>query len=132
MPDCIQGVQIIFGGSDIEMAVDLRGIAGQHFAAEPFRHLFHLFANTAYFACTFARMKDVHTWIRYWKYRLEYLSRIPEAAPSESQPRHDVRLVIAGLTGAVCGMVRFFIHGTRRGLPSAVIDQYTHTQESLR
>ena len=101
-------------------------------ADRPFRHLFHLFANTAYFACTFARMKDVHTWIRYWKYRLEYLSRIPEAAPSESQPRHDVRLVIAGLTGAVCGMVRFFIHGTRRGLPSAVIDQYTHTQESLR
>ncbi|MBN1309464.1 MAG: methyltransferase domain-containing protein [Chitinispirillaceae bacterium] len=88
------------------------------------RNLFHTFANVAYFACTYAPLNDLRTWIRFWKYRLEYLSRSVGNASMEATIRHDPRLVIAGLAGAVAGIARFAVYGKRTGLPDAVIDAH--------
>jgi GT2 family glycosyltransferase len=66
------------------------------------RYLYHQFANTAYFAARFAEPQHYGSWIRFWKYRLEYLSRRP-LAPG----RHDPAAVIAGIFGALGGIARY-------------------------
>ncbi len=87
---------------------------------------FHMFANTAYFACTFADIKYIKGWINFWKYRLEYSSRISHEKVNGNKYCHDVRVVFAGLSGAVFGILIFLTHGTRCSLPRIVIEQYTN------
>lgn len=80
-------------------------------------YLFHQFANTGYFTCTFAPLPYLCNWLIFQKHRLEYCSRTPTATPLL---RHNPRLVIAGIAGITAGFVRFWLSGTRRGLPPAV------------
>lgn len=77
--------------------------------------LYHQFANTAYFACTFASLHHVVTWIKFWIYRLEYLSRGNAAKKNTGRIRHDLLSLIAGTIGIAAGCGRFLIHGKRRG-----------------
>ncbi|MBN1577199.1 MAG: methyltransferase domain-containing protein [Chitinispirillaceae bacterium] len=95
-------------------------------------YLFHTFANAAYFACTFARVKDLRTWWRYWKYRLEYLSRSTGSASPEAKIRHDPLLVTTGLMGVFSGIARFIIYGERSAFPAAVFDAYNDRRRTRR
>jgi GT2 family glycosyltransferase len=70
-----------------------------------YRYLFHQFANTAYFASRFADPRSYGSWLRFWKYRLEYLSRVPEK--KSVMLRHDPLAVLAGTVGAAAGIIRF-------------------------
>jgi GT2 family glycosyltransferase len=65
------------------------------------RYLYHQFANTAYFACRHMKRQHRHSWLNYWKYRLEFLSR-----SKSGRPLHNPILVAAGLLGAGAGLVR--------------------------
>lgn len=80
-------------------------------------YLHNLFANTAYFACTYAPLKHLPTWFSFWKNRLEYLSR-----KYNTPDHHEPLLVSAGMTGVVHGIFRFLHRGKRRGLPEVVYD----------
>jgi GT2 family glycosyltransferase len=73
------------------------------------KYLFNQFANTTYFAKRFASRKHKKSWIRYWKYRLEYESR-----KRVLWMRHDPVLVIAGCLGVCAGIFRFVLHGRKR------------------
>ncbi len=85
-------------------------------------HLFHLYANTAYFACCYMPVRHLRTWLRFWKYRLEYLSRRPSSDHSgTSRIRHDPLMIIAGISGVFSGFYRFIAGGRRIGLPAAVV-----------
>jgi GT2 family glycosyltransferase len=65
------------------------------------RYLYHQFANTAYFACRHIPRRYWRSWLQYWKYRLEFLSRTKNGGF-----RHDPILVAAGLLGACAGVAR--------------------------
>jgi GT2 family glycosyltransferase len=64
------------------------------------RYLYHQFANTAYFASRFAKPEHYPQWFTFWKYRLEYFSRVDTG--------RDYFAVLAGVAGAVGGIARFF------------------------
>ena len=81
------------------------------------RYLFHLFANTAYFACTYAPIRHLPKWLTFWKYRLEYLTR-----KNDTSEKHSLPLLLAGIAGVTDGVIRFITKGKRRGLPEAVTD----------
>ena len=84
------------------------------------RYLFHQYANTAYFACCYMPVRHLRTWLWFWKYRLEYLSRRPSSDLSDtSRISHDPRMIIAGISGVLSGCCRFIAGGRRIGLPSA-------------
>ncbi len=100
----------------------LRKDAGGCRSDKRYRFLFHSFANTAYFSCKYAPLKKSLSWIVFWKYRLEYLSR---KVPEKGRPfrkGHNILAVIAGLLGASCGLVRFLTQGKRTGLPQQIIE----------
>ena len=63
-------------------------------------YLYHQFANTAYFALRFAEPENYGLWFTFWKYRLEYYSRIKRG--------RDFLAVAAGMAGAAGGIARFF------------------------
>jgi GT2 family glycosyltransferase len=69
------------------------------------RYLFHQFANTAYFAIRFAQPRHYGSWLRYWMYRLEYLSRNPASAAGTTS--RDPFAVISGAAGAMAGTTRY-------------------------
>jgi GT2 family glycosyltransferase/SAM-dependent methyltransferase len=87
-------------------------------------YLFHTFANTAYFAATYAPREHWRTWLRFWKYRLEFLSRQQGVTGHSGKIRHNHFFVAAGLAGAVCGGARYFTGGNRLTLPDTVVDHY--------
>jgi GT2 family glycosyltransferase len=72
------------------------------------RYVYHQFANTAYFACRFAPRNKVGSWVRFWKYRLEYISRNGLQKTNNTWP-HDPRVVAAGIAGAVAGIIRYAV-----------------------
>lgn len=72
-------------------------------------YTYHQFANTAYFAGRFAEKRYYRSWARFWKYRLEYVSRA-----SWLGLRHDPLVVAAGALGATAGIVRFLLFGTEK------------------
>lgn len=84
-------------------------------------YIFHQFANTSYFTCTFAPLPYLCRWLTFQKYRLEYCSRIPAIIPFL---HHSPRRVIAGTVGIAAGFVRFWLRGTRYGLPPTVVGNY--------
>jgi GT2 family glycosyltransferase len=63
---------------------------------------YHQFANTAYFAARYAKPRNYPSWIRFWKYRLEFFSR-----KKGFFLKHDLRLVLAGILGALGGITRY-------------------------
>ena len=69
-------------------------------------YLFHQFANTAYFACKHVPLKYWPGWIRFWKYRLEYLSRT--GRPVNGRRSHSPWKVLSGIFGACAGWLRNF------------------------
>lgn len=70
-------------------------------AHRSYRYLFHQFANTAYFAAKHAPRHYYGSWMRFWWYRLEYLSRT-----GRSFPKHDPLAVFSALVGAGQGIWR--------------------------
>jgi len=101
--------------------VHLRHADGGCRADHGWKYLFNLFANTAYFSCTYVAMRHVPGWLHYWWYRLEYSARKKTGTGTALRLfRYDSRLLLAGLTGAFCGIVRFLLRGTRRGMPIEV------------
>jgi GT2 family glycosyltransferase len=72
------------------------------------RYIYHQFANTAYFASRFAQPRYYRSWFRFWKYRLEFLSR-----RKNFLFKHDWLLVAAGILGASGGIARYVIHGNK-------------------
>jgi GT2 family glycosyltransferase len=79
--------------------------------------LYCTFANTTYFAVTYAPRNHATAWLRYWWFRLEFLSR----RDKPGWPRHAPLLVAAGGAGVAAGIIRHFLHGHRRALPEAVL-----------
>jgi glycogen(starch) synthase len=77
-------------------------------AEKKYRYLYHQFANTAYFGCRFAQTRHYGSWLRFWKYRLEYLSRVSDKQGGSI--RHDPAAVIAGVAGAIAGIFRWIAH----------------------
>jgi GT2 family glycosyltransferase len=73
------------------------------------RYLYHQFANTAYFASRHAQPKYYRSWLRFWKYRLEFLSR-----KERFFLRHDPLLVAAGIMGAGGGILRYATRKNRK------------------
>lgn len=87
-------------------------------------YLFHQFANTAYFACSYAPVDKIFSWISFWKYRLEFLSRTATGTlSSPGRSKHRPVLVLSGLTGALAGIARFMTCGRRIGLPEIIYHQ---------
>lgn len=89
---------------------------------EPAMYLYHQFANTAYFACSYMPVRHLRSWLRYWKYRLEYSSRHHDRDSRASTARHRPLFIAAGMTGAIAGTLRFCISGHRIGLPVTVLN----------
>jgi GT2 family glycosyltransferase len=69
-------------------------------------YLYHQFANTAYFAARHCEKKYRGSWFTYWKYRLEYESR-----HGLLWLRHDPGMVLAGILGALAGILRYVFWG---------------------
>jgi glycosyltransferase involved in cell wall biosynthesis len=72
------------------------------------RYLYHRFANTAYFAARFAEPRHYGSWLTFWKYRLEYLSRKQPPA-ADGRVSHDAAAVLCGACGAAAGIARFLL-----------------------
>jgi GT2 family glycosyltransferase len=64
-------------------------------------YCYHQFANTAYFAARHCPEKYRKSWFTFWKYRLEYESR-----KKFLWLDHDPGMVLAGVAGAVAGILR--------------------------
>jgi GT2 family glycosyltransferase len=76
-----------------------------------YAYCFNQFANTAYFAARHAPKKHYVSWLVFWKYLLEFLSR-----RKIGWLRHDPIMVLAGVLGACGGIVRFVIKRKKRSL----------------
>jgi GT2 family glycosyltransferase len=71
-------------------------------------YMYHQFANTAYFAGRYAQPKYYRSWLLFWKYRLEFLSR-----KKWFFLEHDPWLAGAGIAGALGGIVRYVMQGKK-------------------
>ncbi len=69
-------------------------------------YIYHQFANTAYFAARHAKPVHYRPWLRFWKYRLEFLSR-----KKGIFLKHDPWLIGAGMLGACGGVARYVMKG---------------------
>ena len=108
--DCC--LRILAGGHALHYCAEakvrhLRRQDGGCRAEKKYRYLYHQFANTAYFGCRFAEPRHRGSWLRFWKYRLEYLSRVSD---KHGGIRHDPVAVLAGVTGATAGIFRWIVH----------------------
>jgi GT2 family glycosyltransferase len=86
-----------------------------------YRYLYHQFANTAYFAARFAWSRHYGSWLRFWKYRLEYLTRRPAAAGTKAS--HDMLGILAGCCGAAGGVLRYFFAAALRDRALSRLDR---------
>jgi GT2 family glycosyltransferase len=71
-------------------------------------YCYHQFANTAYFAARHCQRKYRKSWFTYWKYRLEHESR-----KKILWYDHDPRMVLAGISGAIAGILRHSLWGRK-------------------
>ena len=74
----------------------------------PLAYCYHQFANTAYFAARHCQKKYRRSWFTYWKYRLEYESR-----RKTRWLGHDPKTVLAGMAGAMAGILRHVLWGRK-------------------
>lgn len=84
-----------------------------------YRYIYHSYANMAYFYCKYIPAEYLKSWFTYWKYRLEYDTRIKSC----KKPRiltHDLFCVIAGVCGVLSGICRYRLYGKHTGLPSQI------------
>ncbi|KMQ51788.1 glycosyl transferase [Chitinispirillum alkaliphilum] len=63
-------------------------------------YLYHQFANTAYFACRYMPLKHCFSWLKFWKNRLEFLTR-------KEQCGHYKTHIFSGICGAIAGILRY-------------------------
>jgi GT2 family glycosyltransferase len=70
---------------------------------------YHQFANTAYFAARHAPRAYYRSWLRFWKYRLEFMSRRRFLFF-----RHDPCQEGAGIAGALGGIARYLTRSHHR------------------
>jgi GT2 family glycosyltransferase len=66
-------------------------------------YTYSLFSNAAYFACKYVPIKNAGSWLKFWKYRLEYLSRIPD----KKLLRHDPSIIISASAGFFSGLIKY-------------------------
>jgi len=72
-------------------------------------YMYHQYKNTAYFAGKHMPRTFTRSWIRFWKYRLEYDTRWQGPIL-----RHNLVLIICALAGAITGAIVFRIRWHRR------------------
>ena len=70
------------------------------------RYVFDQFANTAYFACKYAEKRYYLQWLRYWKYRLEYIAR-REGKPNKGKYSHNNWIIAIGGVGTMWGIIKY-------------------------
>jgi GT2 family glycosyltransferase len=80
------------------------------------RYIFHSYANTAYFCCKYMPAEYLKSWFTYWKYHLEYESRIKSGRKNRII-KHDLFCVAAAVCGVLSGICRYHLYGKRIGLP---------------
>lgn len=83
------------------------------------RYIYHSYANMAYFYCKYIPAKYLKSWFTYWKYRLEYETRI-KAGKKPEILSHDLFCAIAAACGVLSGICRYRLYGKRIGLPSQI------------
>jgi GT2 family glycosyltransferase/SAM-dependent methyltransferase len=89
-------------------------------SATPAAFCYTYFTNSAYFALKYAPAKFILSWLKYWKYRLEFETR---SHSTIQFLKHDPYLLCASFLGITAAMVRFLHKGKRIGLPATVIQQ---------
>jgi len=87
------------------------------------RYIYHSYANMAYFYCKYISVKYLKSWFTYWKYRLEYETRI-KAGKRPKIISHDLFCIIAAVCGVLSGICRYHIHGKHIGLPSKIYSDF--------
>ncbi|HLV31006.1 MAG TPA: glycosyltransferase [Chitinispirillaceae bacterium] len=85
------------------------------------KYIFHLFANTTFFSCTYIPLIYFRDWFRFWKNRLEFLSRKNNKTGKKTSISYRYNYIIAGFLGILTGFLRFFLHGKKQKLPLDVI-----------
>lgn len=85
------------------------------------RYLFHYFANTVYFACTWAPWRYRRKWVGYWWYRLEYMTRKENVTAASRWRRYHLFALAAAGAGVVAGVTRYYLNGRRRVMPATVV-----------
>ncbi len=88
-----------------------------------YRYIYHSYENMAYFYCKYIPAKYLKSWFTYWKYRLEYETRIKSDGKS-SIIKHDLFCIIAAACGVFSGIWRHRLYGKRIGLPSQIYSGY--------
>lgn len=99
----------------------LRSRTGGCRADASWKYIFHSYANTSYFCCKFIPGKFFKSWLSFWKYRLEYDTRIKQDF-HHSLLKHDPVKLFAGFTGALLGIIKYMISGKKIGLPDQIFD----------
>lgn len=82
--------------------------------------IYHYFANTTFFSCTYLRFRYFFDWFEFWKNRLEFMSRKSDTKNTKTVMSHKLIYLIAGLLGIIAGFVRFFLHGKKQKLPDLI------------
>jgi GT2 family glycosyltransferase len=80
--------------------------------SDSYAYCYRQFANTAYFAARYAPPRYYSTWLRFWKYRLEYIAR-----RKVLWLRHNPIMVLAAVAGACEGITRYLLFGRKYSLP---------------
>lgn len=87
------------------------------------RYIYHSYANMAYFCCKYIPARYLKSWFTYWKYRLEYETRI-KSGKKHQIISHDLFCVIAAACGVISGIWRYRLYGKHIGLPSQLHSDY--------
>jgi GT2 family glycosyltransferase len=70
-------------------------------------YVYRQFVNTAYFAARWAPRQYLKSWLNYWKYRLEFISRNKQAGIF----KHSPVILTAAAAGACEGLLRYAAFG---------------------
>jgi GT2 family glycosyltransferase len=72
-------------------------------------YLYRQFANTGYFAVRWAPAQYYRSWLNYWKYRLEFISRSGKITGL----KHNPLMVLVALLGALAGLSCHAVRGRK-------------------
>lgn len=86
------------------------------------KYIYNSYANTAYFCCKYMPVKFFKSWCRYWKYRLEYETRIKTRGKVKLLS-YNIFWIIAAFLGVITGILRFCTSGKRKGLPIQIYSE---------
>lgn len=82
--------------------------------------IYHYFANTTFFSCTYIPLRYFFDWFRFWKNRLEFISRKSDNKNTKTVISHKPAFLLAGLLGIMTGFIRFLLHGKKQSLPDII------------